>query len=141
MKNLLIILGLTLIRLSATAQPDDTDQQKSMAKQMASYMDMAWDAEPEEGMANLRILMLKDGEPLEGIISIHGRYSLVLKGKINHSTAFNPNKNGRYVYEGLQPGTYQIEITGQYEAQGFEWKGQIEFQPNSSPIIEVVTDE
>jgi len=137
MKNLLIILGLTLISLSATAQPVDTDQQKSMAKQMASYMDMAWDAEPEEGMANLRILMLKDGEPLEGIISIHGRYSLILKGKMNHSTAFNPNKNGRYVYEGLQPGTYELEVSGKYEADGFEWSESLKIEKNSVPVVEV----
>ena len=140
MKNLSLLTLFIAFGMGLMAQPEETAQQKSMAKQMASYMDMAWDAEPEEGMANLRILMLEDGKPVEGIVSIHGRYSLIMRGKMNHSAAFNPNKHGKYVYEGLEPGTYQVEIKGQYEAQGFQWNDEILIKENSTPLIELSTD-
>lgn len=111
-----------LLCLAIHAQPEETEQQKSMAKQMASYMDMAWEAEPESGMANLRILFLKDGKPYSGVTSVHGRINFVMQGRRNYSTSINPNDNGRYVYEGIEPGTYKLLLSGKYELEGFSYE-------------------
>lgn len=135
------LLFILFIPLSVFSQPEETDQQRQMAAQMAKYMDAAWEATPESGKSNIRFLMTHEGEPVAGIPSIHGRYSLAMDGKMSHRTAFNPNKNGRYVYEGLAPGTYTIKITGQYESEGFTWtKEGVEVKAGESPIVEIEVD-
>jgi hypothetical protein len=136
--TLLIFL---LIPLTLFSQPEETEQQKQMAAQMAKYMDAAWEADPEPGNSNIRFLMTHEGEPVAGISSIHGRYSLSMDGKMSHRTAFNPNENGKYVYEGLPPGTYSITVIGQYESEGFTWsKEGIEVKAGESPIVEIEVD-
>ncbi len=109
--------------LMVLAQSEETDQQRRMAAQMSEYMDMAWDMTPEEG-GNLNILMMKNGEPFAGVVSIHGQFQLKAAGTRSTMTAFNPNANGRYVLEETDAGTYEIVITGTGEMEGFTWSKQ-----------------
>ena len=54
-----------LLFSSAFAQdrPEETEQQKRMAKMMDESMDYLWDQAAEDGMGNIQILITKDGEP------------------------------------------------------------------------------
>ena len=137
MKSSLFILGILLSGV-LIAQPEETDQQKSMARQMAKYMDMAWEAEPESGMANLRLLFIKDGKPYSGIISIHGRFDFILQGKRTYSTSVNPNENGRYVYESIEPGSYKLMLTGRHEMEGFSYtQGDLVLKDGEKPLVKI----
>jgi hypothetical protein len=129
-----------LLILSGTlySQPEETEQQKSMAKQMAKFMDQAWEAKPEAGQANLRLLFLKNGEPYAGATSIHGRFDFILQGKRNYSTSVNPNDKGRYVYENIEPGTYKLILTGKHEMEGFSYEeSNLQIEGNERPVIEI----
>ncbi len=138
MKKLTFLLLGFMLHLYAFAQTTETEQQKKMAAQMAKYMDAAWEASPESGKANLRILMLENDKPMAGKVSIYGAFALLIKGRYNHTTAFNPNANGRYVYEGITPGTYNILIEGKDGRQGFKWeKPGVKINVGESPVLEV----
>lgn len=136
--KVLFLFSTLLISSALIAQPEETEQQKSMAKQMAGYMDMAWEAKPAAGEANLRLLFVTDEKPYSGITSIHGRFKIVLQGRYTHTTAFNPNNKGRYVHESLQPDTYKVSLTGLHEMEGFSWEQQeLILKEGDSPIIKI----
>ena len=65
MRSLLSLI-LFIISLQLYSQAQETEQQRTMAKQMAAYMDMSWDSEPEEGMANLRLKFIEGEEAFQG---------------------------------------------------------------------------
>jgi len=145
MKGYYIFAGIMLFSGVLTGQSQETPQQKQMAEQMAKYMDAAWEAQPETGKSNLRILMTKNGHPYEGVISIHAQFSFRTAGIStfkNHHTNFNPNKNGRWVMEGLEPDTYNITIEGTGDMADFIWqRSGFKIEPNSSPVIEVTLED
>jgi hypothetical protein len=139
-----LILFITLLSFSIASysQTAETEQQKQMAKQMAAFMDQTWEAEPEDGFANLRFLVMKDGEPYAGEVSIHGRFKLLVQGIQSQHTSFNPNANGRYVLETVKPGTYNIKIEGLEEMEGFSWsREKVEVEARTAPIFEVNLSE
>ena len=137
--TLLIAVILTGI---AFGQNPETAQQKQMAEQMAKYMNNAWEVSPESGKANLRFLFIKEGQPYSGIISIHGRFKIKAEGKQTHLTSLNPNTNGRWVLEELEPGTYNLYIEGQEEMKDFKWeKIGYAVKAGESPIIEIDLSE
>jgi len=81
---------------------EESEYSIRMAKMMAEWMDTIWNNEPEEGLTNIKILMTKDGEPFAGKVSIMGEFSFRAVSEYTHTTGFNPNSNGRWVYEALE---------------------------------------
>jgi len=109
-----------------------------MAKMMAEWMDTIWNHEPEEGLTNIKILMTKDGEPFAGKVSIMGEFSFRAVNEYTHTTGFNPNSNGRWVYEGLEPGTYNIIIEGTDKFKDWQWsKDSVTVKAGDSPLYEI----
>ena len=137
MRSILSLI-LFIISLQLYSQAQETEQQRTMAKQMAAYMDMSWDSEPEEGMANLRLKFIEGEEAFKGITSIHGRFNIKLQSRRTYLTSFNPNANGRYVYEGIEPGTYTLSISGIHEMEGFNYnQSGLIIKAGESPIVTI----
>lgn len=116
---------------------------EQMAQRMAEHMDTIWDSKPTPGEANIRILMTKDGKPFAGIVSIQTEFRFSARssrGQFNNQ-GMNPNANGRWVYEGLEPGTYDITITGNGRFEGWSWthKG-VTVKAGEGPLFEVEID-
>jgi len=120
---------------------EDTKAEKQMAEMMANMVDQNWDQPPEKGMANIRILMTKDGKPFAGKISIHTDFSFRAIGKWHHSQGFNPNSNGRWIYDGLEPDTYKLEIEGLNDFEGWTWEKEgVTVKAGESPLFEISLD-
>ena len=82
--------------------------------------------------------MTKDGEPFAGKVSIMGEFSFRAVSRSTHTTGFNPNGNGRWVYEGLEPGTYEIFIEGTDKFKGWQWsKKGVTVKAGISPLFEI----
>jgi hypothetical protein len=117
---------------------EESESSIQMANMMAEWMDSIWDKEPEEGLANIKILMTKDGEPFAGKVSIMGEFSFRAVDEYTHTTGFNPNSNGRWVYEGLESGTYKIFIEGTDKFKGWQWsKESVTVNAGDSPLFEI----
>ncbi|GAB5418520.1 MAG: hypothetical protein Crog4KO_02770 [Crocinitomicaceae bacterium] len=133
----LLTLSLILISITGFSQ-EETASQKSMAKNMASMMDRAWEANPEEGTANARFLFKNGDVVFFETISIYGKLNCSIQGRWNYTQAFNPNENGRFVYESIEPGTYTITIEGTVNGSDFKWTKQgVVFQDGDSPLFEI----
>lgn len=116
--------------------------QQDLAKQMAEWMDKAWEADPPKDAANLRFLLTKSGAPFAGKIDIKGDFVFRAQGRENHVQAFNPNSNGRWVYEELSPGTYNLSITGSGAFDGWQWsKKGVEIKASTKPLYEINLDK
>lgn len=134
---LLLLFGFN----SNSLAQEETESGKRMAEMMAKMIDQIWDQTPENGKANIRILMLKDGEPFAGDVSIHTDFSFMASGRFHHTQGFNPNSNGRWVYEGLAPGTYTIELTGFNEFEGWTWKKEgVKVEAGDAPLLKISLD-
>ena len=117
---------------------EESESSIRMAKMMAEWMDTIWNHEPEEGLTNIKILMTKDGEPFAGKVSIMGEFSFRAVNEYTHTTGFNPNSNGRWVYEGLEPGTYNIIIEGTDKFKDWQWsKDSVTVKAGDSPLYEI----
>jgi len=136
---------LLLFFLSTTSflhAQDESESSKRMAKMMAQMIDTNWDQPPEEGMANIRILMTKDGKPFAGKVSIHTDFTFSAVSRSHHNQGFNPNNNGRWIYDGLEPGTYTLEINGLNEFKDFKWtKEGVTVKAGDSPLFEIPLDK
>lgn len=136
---ILFVLLLSFNNLTRAQQ--ETESQKRMAEMMAKMIDETWEQEPEEGTANIRILMTKDGEPYAGKVSIHTDFSFRAVSRSHHSQGFNPNGNGRWIYEGLKPGTYKLEIEGFNEFKGWNWEKEgVKVDAGDTPLFEISLD-
>ncbi len=126
-RALLLILFIGTALTGFSQQQKETEQQRSMAKMMAESMDQLWDVAPEDGTGNLQILMLQDGQPFSLPASIYGNFNIQVKSRTRTHTSFNPNANGRYVLDGLDPGIYSINIQGlnKFEGKNWEFNGQV----------------
>lgn len=132
-----IISGL-ISSSNITYAQEETESSIRMAKMMAEWMDTIWDQEPEEGLANIKILMTKDSEPFAGKVSIMGEFSFRAVSRSTHTTGFNPNINGKWVYEGLEPGTYDIFIEGTEKFKDWQWsKEGVTVKAGYSPLFEI----
>ncbi len=132
-----IISGL-ISSSNITYAQEESESSIRMAKMMADWMDTIWDQEPEEGLANIKILMTKDGEPFAGKVSIMGEFSFRAVGEYTNTTGFNPNSNGRWVYEGLDPETFDIFIEGTDKFKGWHWsKEGVTIKAGDSPLFEI----
>ncbi len=132
-----IISGL-ISSSNITYAQEESESSIRMAKMMAEWMDTIWTQEPEEETANIKILMTKDGEPFAGKVSIMGEFSFRAVGEYTHTTGFNPNSNGRWVYEGFEPGTYDIFIEGTEKFEGWQWsKEGVTVKAGDSPLFEI----
>ena len=121
-----------------TYAQDESESSIRMANMMAEWIDTIWDQEAEEGLANIKILMTKDDEPFAGKISIMGEFSFRAVGEYTNTTGFNPNRNGRWVYEGLEPGTYEIFIEGTDKFKDWQWiKEGVTIKAGDSPLFEI----
>ena len=117
---------------------EESESSLRMAKMMAEWMDTIWNHEPEEGLTNIKILMTKDGEPFAGKVSIMGEFSFRAVGEFTHTTGFNPNSKGRWVYEGLEPGAYDIFIEGTDKFKDWQWsKEGVTIKAGDSPMFEI----
>ena len=141
MHRLIFIALFVLTALTAQAQADDSPQQQHMAQQMADWMDSVWDQQPHGSKGNVRILVLRNGEPFAGELSTTGHFKVKLEGLWSQSTTFNPNSNGRYVLEGVDPGSYKVYVSGLHDLDGFEWSMEIAVDAGETPVIEVELDE
>ncbi len=137
----LIVLAIVSQNIFAQEKPAEkktTAMYDRMAKQMAEWMDMVWEQVPEEGTANLKFLFTKDGEPYAGNLSIEGEFAFRSVGRINSTQAFNPNSNGRWVFEGINPGTYELIIEGKESYEGFKWsKKSVVIKAGETPLFEI----
>jgi hypothetical protein len=80
---------------------------------MHARVDELWDAKAEGGKANLRVLLQIDGKPLAGEARMESDFVIVISGGAlgMSQQPFNPNKKGRFLYEGLAAGEYKVEIS------------------------------
>ena len=133
----LIICGFISSSDIAFAQ-EESESSIRMAKMMAEQMDTIWDQKPEEGLANIKILMMKDGKPFAGKVSIVGEFSFRAVSRSTHTTGFNPNSNGRWVYDGFEPGTYEIFIEGSDKFKNWQWsKKNVTVKAGDSLLFEI----
>ena len=80
----------------------------------------------------------KDGELFAGKVSIMGEFSFRAVDEYTHTTGFNTNSNGRWVYEGLEPGTYEIFIEGTDKFKDWQWiKEGVTIKAGDSPLFEI----
>jgi hypothetical protein len=108
-----------------------------MAARMAAQMDQVWGQRPDDGTANIRILMTSGGQPFAGKVSIFTEFHFRAVSRSHHTQGFNPNENGRWVYEGLDPGDYEITVVGAQRFDGFEWSQEISVAAGDTPILEI----
>ena len=138
--NIFLFLVLLLSNNLIFAQ-EENESTKQLAKMMGKMIDDIWEKAPEEGTANIRILMLKDGKPYSGKVSIHTDFSFRAVGRSHHSQGFNPNNNGRWIYEELEPGTYKLEIEGANDFKGWSWvKEGVKVNADETPLFEISLD-
>ena len=115
--------------------------EKKMAEQMAEWMDQVWENDPPENAANLRFMFYKDGAIFQGKIDIQGDFIFRAESITNHTQALNPNLNGRWVYEELPPGKYNLSISGKNEHEGWMWvKKGVEVAAKTKPVFEIHLD-
>ena len=132
------LITILFFSVDSTLAQEESESSIQMAKMMAEWIDTIWDQEPEEGLANIKILMTKDGEPFAGKVSIMGEFSFRAVSRSTHTTGFNPNNNGRWVYEGLEPGTYHIFIEGTDNFNYWQWiKEGVTIKAGDSPLFEI----
>jgi len=132
---------LTFSSLNISYAQEESESSIRMARMMAEQIDEIWDQGPEDGMANIRILMLKDGEPYSGKVSIFTEFSFRAKSRSIHSQGFNPNSNGKWIYEGLPPGTYSLVIEGLEKFEGWIWtKESVTVNAGDKPLFEINLD-
>ncbi|MGD8305426.1 MAG: hypothetical protein PVF17_02130 [Ignavibacteria bacterium] len=137
----MFIFLVLIVMLFNQSFAQDTESNNRMAEQMAEWMDVVWDQDPEEDYANIRILMTKDGEPFAGKISLQGDFNFRAEGRTNHYQAFNPNSNGRWVYQEIDPGTFNLTIEGSNEFEGFKWtKKSVKIEAGDKPLFEITLD-
>ena len=135
------LFAFLLSTISLTLAQEESESSKRMAEMMAQNIDKIWDQEPEEGTANIRILMLKDGEPYAGEVSIHTDFSFRAISRSHHSQGFNPNSNGRWIYTDLEPGTYKLEIEGFNDFEGWSWEKEgVKVDAGDAPLFEISLD-
>jgi hypothetical protein len=121
------------------AAGQQTASQRNMARMMAEKIDRLWDQPPAEGEANLRFLLKKGGQPFAGVESIttEFRFSAQQRGSFRNQ-GFNPNGKGRWIYEELDPGTYNLTITGTGRFEGFTWsKEGVVVKAGEAPLFEI----
>jgi hypothetical protein len=102
---------------------EGTAAQRRWARAYAEEIDRVWDRAPAEGKANLRFLVRRNGQPFAGKVSIRTEFGFSARGERGRyvTQGFNPNGNGRWVYEGLEPGTYSLSIEGTGRFEGWKW--------------------
>jgi len=116
---------------------DETSEEK-LARQMAAWMDAIWEKSPTEEVANLRFLFTKNGRVFKGKIDIHGDFVFRARNVQTHVQAFNPNTNGRWVFEDLPPGTYHLSIEGKNEYEGWTWSKQgVQITAKTAPLFNI----
>jgi hypothetical protein len=142
--RLALLIGLCSASIPAalsgqTVRREESDSERMMAEMMAQQMDEIWDEAPEAGTANVRILITRDGRPFAGMTSIYTEFSFRADARAHYSQGFNPNANGRWVYEGLDPGEYQITVAGVEgeRFEGFEWSETFSIAAGSAPLLEI----
>jgi len=132
---------LTFSSLNISYAQKESESSIRMARMMAEQIDEIWDQGPEDGMANIRIQMLKDGEPYSGKVSIFTEFSFRAESRSTYSQGFNPNKNGRWIYEELPPGTYNLVIEGFEKFEGWTWaKESVTVNSGDTPLFEINID-
>ncbi len=122
--------------------PRPTSSEERLAKRLWERVDKNWEIKPEEGTANIRILLTKDGKPFEGKLSIHTEFIFSAQGRMTHNQGFNPNTNGRWIYEELDPGTYDLIIKGLGRFEGWEWRRSgVQVAAGETSLFEIDLDE
>ncbi len=146
-KQLVLVLFLTIslsfLTIVTTLQSqDESATNRQMAGMMAKMIDEIWDQVPEEGLANIRILMTKDEKPFAGKVSIITDFSFrAEQGSSLSFQDFNPNSSGRWIYERLESGKYKLVIQGFNDFEGWQWsKDGVTVSAGDSPLFEINLD-
>jgi hypothetical protein len=67
-----------------------------------------------------------------------GEFSFRAVSRSTHTTGFNPNSNGRWVYDGFEPGTYEIIIEGTDKIKNWQWsKKNVTVKAGDSILFEI----
>ena len=114
-----------------------------VARMYAEEIDRVWSRKPKEGKANLRFLLKQAGRPFAGLVDIRAELNFSARGGrgLYVTQGFNPNANGRWVYEDLEPGTYDLLIQGSGRFDGWEWHREaVEVVAGQAPLFEVDLD-
>jgi len=122
---------------AAPVQPQDR-----IALQFAAWIDYIWEREPKEGRVNLRFAFRQDGRPFEGKVSSETEFAFTAVGgkSVQVNQAFNPNPNGRWIFEDLAPGEYLITLQGRGRFAGWKWRQRVRVAAGTAPRIEVELD-
>jgi hypothetical protein len=130
-------LAAVLFAPITTMGQSESESQRQMARQMAQWMDTAWNRQPDSGMSNIRLLMRHGGSPFAGKISVHTEFSFRAIARRTTTQGFNPNGNGRWVFEGLEPGDYQLHVSGSGRFSGFSWTQAVTLEAGDRPVFEI----
>lgn len=112
---------------------------QDVAEAFSRWIDQVWDKAPAEG-ANLRFLFTRQGKPVAGVARMKTdyRFSAMRIGRGQQITqGFNPNPNGRWVYEGLEPGRYTITLQRTVPGSDWRWQREIEVKEGDHPRFDV----
>jgi len=124
-------------RMIEKTTSNETSEER-LARQMATWMDAIWNIIPTEEVANLRFLFTKGGRVFKGKVDIGGDFVFRARNVQTHVQAFNPNSNGRWVFEDLPPGTYNLSIEGQNEFEGWTWSKQgVLVTAKTAPLFDI----
>jgi len=109
------------------------------AGSFAEHLDQLWDAKPAEGKAHVRLLVTSEGKPVAGSpdgIKAVAQLKLAGGGAM-HMTGLCPNAKGRFVTQGLPPGTYTLEIESAEGAYKPWKKENLVLAAGDAPLLEV----
>ena len=139
-----LCLALTLVAAGLRAQEPaaPVKPQDQIALQFAAWIDYIWERAPKEGRVNLRFAFRRDGRPFEGKISSETQFAFTAVGaeNVDVNQAFNPNPNGRWIFEDLAPGEYLITLQGRGPFAGWKWRQRVRVAAGTAPLIEVELD-
>ena len=112
-----------------------------MALKVGEYTDNVWEIVPDNGTANVRLAFRLNGRSFAGKLTLVSEFVFRAIDKETQQMAnvgLNPNLNGRWLFEGLAPGTYDMAVIGSRRFAGWEWRKEgVVIDANSAPVFEL----
>ncbi|MEL7537507.1 MAG: hypothetical protein AAFZ58_09685 [Pseudomonadota bacterium] len=123
----------------AAVQPErrPTRPPNPLVLERNQYVDNIWSVVPDDGNAHVRLTFRLDGKRFPGRLSFASEFVFRAIDRENErmvNVGLNPNLNGRWVYEGLPPGTYDLLLVGSRRFAGWEWEqSNVTVDANTAP--------